>query len=142
VCEAELQEEGGTGGVLKSKEVGDLYSSDEPQFEFNRRTLFCLDLYNQAVKALRFPQKTSYSDDMESLNVNWWFVADYKKCVFYYSTDVLFFSHRRNGSANSKNWSWPKKWPMMTRIIVELKMVTYIIDFWFITVFGFVFSKA
>lgn len=67
VCDAELKEDGGDG-ALKSKEAGELYSSDEPQFEFNRRIAFCLDLYNQAVKALRFPQKSTYADDMESLN--------------------------------------------------------------------------
>ncbi|XP_078448250.1 putative 26S proteasome non-ATPase regulatory subunit 3 [Wolffia australiana] len=44
----------GNGWVL-SKETGDVYSSNEPQSAFNSRIAFCLNMHNEAVRALRFP---------------------------------------------------------------------------------------
>lgn len=40
---------------LYSKENVDVYSTEEPQAAFHKRFLFCNDIHNQAVKALRFP---------------------------------------------------------------------------------------
>jgi 26S proteasome regulatory subunit N3 len=37
-------------GWLTSAEVGDVYSTDEPQKAFHRRITFCLDVHNEAVK--------------------------------------------------------------------------------------------
>jgi hypothetical protein len=34
---------------------GDVYSTNEPQIAFNSRIAFCLNMHNEAVKALRFP---------------------------------------------------------------------------------------
>ncbi|KAI8816805.1 proteasome regulatory subunit C-terminal-domain-containing protein [Fimicolochytrium jonesii] len=43
-------------GYVKSKENVDIYSTNEPQHAFNQRITFCLNLHNESVKALRFPQ--------------------------------------------------------------------------------------
>lgn len=42
-------------GWMQSHEVADVYSSTVPQQEFHSRITFCLDLHNEAVKAMRFP---------------------------------------------------------------------------------------
>ncbi|KAJ1966418.1 26S proteasome non-ATPase regulatory subunit [Dispira parvispora] len=42
-------------GYIQSKEVLDVYSTAEPQAAFDQRIQFCLNLYNESVKALRFP---------------------------------------------------------------------------------------
>lgn len=42
-------------GWMVSKETGDIYSTNEPQFAFNSRISFCLNMHNEAVRALRFP---------------------------------------------------------------------------------------
>ncbi|CAD7701021.1 unnamed protein product [Ostreobium quekettii] len=39
---------------LKSVEVADVYSTSEPQKAFHARVAFCLDVHNEAVKAMRF----------------------------------------------------------------------------------------
>lgn len=45
-------------GWMLSKEIGDIYSTDEPQIAFNSRIAFCLNMHNEAVRALRFPPNT------------------------------------------------------------------------------------
>lgn len=42
------------GSFMQSKEVVDIYSTAEPQNAFHARIAFCLDLHNEAIKALRF----------------------------------------------------------------------------------------
>ncbi|ORZ22444.1 proteasome regulatory subunit C-terminal-domain-containing protein [Absidia repens] len=42
-------------GYMKSKEIIDIYSTNEPQAAFHQRISFCLNLHNDAVKAMRFP---------------------------------------------------------------------------------------
>ncbi|PHT97854.1 putative 26S proteasome non-ATPase regulatory subunit 3 [Capsicum chinense] len=42
-------------GWMVSKETGDIYSTNEPQIAFNSRIAFCLNMHNEAVRALRFP---------------------------------------------------------------------------------------
>ncbi|KAI8337186.1 proteasome regulatory subunit C-terminal-domain-containing protein [Chlamydoabsidia padenii] len=42
-------------GYMKSKEIVDIYSTNEPQTAFHQRITFCLNLHNDAVKAMRFP---------------------------------------------------------------------------------------
>ncbi|XP_009773691.1 putative 26S proteasome non-ATPase regulatory subunit 3 isoform X2 [Nicotiana tabacum] len=44
---------------LVSKATGDVYSTNEPQIAFNSRIAFCLNMHNEAVHALRFPQNLS-----------------------------------------------------------------------------------
>ncbi|XP_028401135.1 26S proteasome non-ATPase regulatory subunit 3-like [Dendronephthya gigantea] len=53
-------------GYVQSKEITDIYSTNEPQAAFHQRITFCLDIHNQSVKAMRFPPK-SYNKDLESL---------------------------------------------------------------------------
>ncbi|CAH8252936.1 unnamed protein product [Arabidopsis lyrata] len=45
-------------GWMVSKEIGDIYSTNEPQTAFNSRIAFCLNMHNEAVRALRFPPNT------------------------------------------------------------------------------------
>lgn len=51
------------------QENTDIYSTSEPQGAFHQRISFCLDIYNQSVKAMRFPPK-SYSKNLESFEVS------------------------------------------------------------------------
>lgn len=55
-------------GYLQSRETTDVYCTPEPQAAFHQRIAFCLDIYNQSVKAMRFPLK-SYHVDSESAEV-------------------------------------------------------------------------
>ena len=45
------------GGFIRSKDVADIYATGEPQKAFHRRIVFCLDVHNEAVKAMRYPDK-------------------------------------------------------------------------------------
>jgi 26S proteasome regulatory subunit N3 len=40
--------------VLMSKEVADVYITTEPQQAFHARTAFCMDIHNEAVRAMRY----------------------------------------------------------------------------------------
>lgn len=42
-------------GWMLSKETGDIYSTTEPQSAFDSRIAFCLNMHNEAVRALRYP---------------------------------------------------------------------------------------
>jgi len=42
-------------GYLYSKELPDVYATPEPQNALNKRIQFCLDIRNDAVKAMRYP---------------------------------------------------------------------------------------
>ncbi|RHZ70257.1 hypothetical protein Glove_273g12 [Diversispora epigaea] len=42
-------------GFMKSKEIVDIYSTNEPQYALNQRITFCSNLHNESVKAMRFP---------------------------------------------------------------------------------------
>lgn len=42
------------GGFMASRERPDVYSTAEPQAAFHARIAFCLDLHNEAIKAMRF----------------------------------------------------------------------------------------
>ncbi|XP_068666657.1 probable 26S proteasome non-ATPase regulatory subunit 3 [Aristolochia californica] len=52
-------------GFMLSKGTGDVYSTLEPQTAFNSRIAFCLNMHNEAVKALRFPPN-SHKKEKES----------------------------------------------------------------------------
>ena len=41
-------------GYVRSNEVLDLYGTTEPQSAFHSRIRFCLDLYNDSVRAMRY----------------------------------------------------------------------------------------
>ncbi|XP_055814712.1 probable 26S proteasome non-ATPase regulatory subunit 3 [Solanum dulcamara] len=43
-------------GWLVSKATGDVYSTYEPQIAFDSRIVFCLNMHNEALRALRFPR--------------------------------------------------------------------------------------
>lgn len=42
------------GGCLCSRELGDAYVTAEPQAAFHARTAFCMDIHNEAVRAMRY----------------------------------------------------------------------------------------
>jgi len=50
------------GGFVQSKEVADTYSSAEPVEALNKRIDFCLNIHNEAVRAMRFPPNASKPD--------------------------------------------------------------------------------
>lgn len=52
-----------TNGWMVSKEMGDVYSTNEPQIAFNSRIAFCLNMHNEAVKALRFPPNSHKKEE-------------------------------------------------------------------------------
>ncbi|WOL16795.1 hypothetical protein Cni_G25583 [Canna indica] len=52
-------------GWVVSKETGDVYSTNEPQIVFNSRIAFCLNMHNEAVRALRFPPNSSKEKESE-----------------------------------------------------------------------------
>jgi len=43
------------GKFMRSRETTDIYATTEPQEAFHKRVVFCLNLHNEAVKAMRFP---------------------------------------------------------------------------------------
>ncbi|KAK5976163.1 Proteasome regulatory subunit [Trichostrongylus colubriformis] len=50
---------------MRSSETVNVYTTTEPQMHFDSRIRYCLELHNQAVKALRFPPKNRC--DVESI---------------------------------------------------------------------------
>ncbi|OQR91890.1 26S proteasome non-ATPase regulatory subunit 3 [Achlya hypogyna] len=52
-------------GWMQSKETVDVYATTEPQQAFHKRITFCLDVHNEAVKAMRYPPG-AYKKDLES----------------------------------------------------------------------------
>ena len=59
VIDAEIDH---AAGELVSREVSDLYSTFEPQAAFHKRITFCLNVHNDAVKAMSFPPDAHKSD--------------------------------------------------------------------------------
>ena len=49
-------------GFMQSRESNDIYTSNDPQHMLNKRIKFCMDLHNDAVKALEYPQKEDKRD--------------------------------------------------------------------------------
>lgn len=52
-------------GTLVSKENVNIYATKDPFVAFDKRIKFCLETYDQSVRAMRFPPK-SYHGDLES----------------------------------------------------------------------------
>ncbi|WWC89523.1 uncharacterized protein L201_004447 [Kwoniella dendrophila CBS 6074] len=42
-------------GYLKSNKIKNLYETDEPSLQFNKRIQFCTQVYNESVRAMRYP---------------------------------------------------------------------------------------
>lgn len=47
---------------MRSQDVADVYTSNDPQSIYNKRIKFCMDLQNDAVNALEFPPKEDKRD--------------------------------------------------------------------------------
>ncbi len=52
--------------TMHSREIVDVYATNEPQAAFHKRVNFTLDMHAQAVKSLRFPQNIKPRADWES----------------------------------------------------------------------------
>jgi 26S proteasome regulatory subunit N3 len=52
-------------GILISHQSSSIYNTSEPQEAFSTRTSFCLDVYIEAMKAMRYPPPVS-KDDLQS----------------------------------------------------------------------------
>jgi 26S proteasome regulatory subunit N3 len=55
---------------LRSKPYSDVYATQEPAIEYHKRIEFCMQMHNEAVKAMSFPpnaHKTQAEMDAESL---------------------------------------------------------------------------
>eukprot|EP00928_Gymnodinium_smaydae_P024449 TRINITY_DN1977_c0_g1_i1.p1 TRINITY_DN1977_c0_g1~~TRINITY_DN1977_c0_g1_i1.p1 ORF type:complete len:504 (+),score=161.15 TRINITY_DN1977_c0_g1_i1:106-1617(+) len=50
---------------VKSNARYDLYASNEPQKAIHKRIAFCLQLHNDAVKAMAYPDESNEKDDLE-----------------------------------------------------------------------------
>lgn len=54
-------------GIMTCSSVSDVYSTDEPLQAFHARIAFCLDIHNEAYKAIRHdPQKKTWNEDPAS----------------------------------------------------------------------------
>lgn len=62
VIEAEINH---SDGFVKTKDLSNIYQTNEPQKAFHSRIAFCMDIYKHSVMAMRFPPK-SYHADLES----------------------------------------------------------------------------
>lgn len=47
---------------MRSQDTTDVYTSNDPQNIYNKRIKFCMDLHNDALKALEFPPKEDKRD--------------------------------------------------------------------------------
>jgi 26S proteasome regulatory subunit N3 len=47
---------------MRSQDLADVYTSNDPQNIYNKRIKFCMDLHNDATKALEFPPKEDKRD--------------------------------------------------------------------------------
>lgn len=50
------------GGFVQSREQGDTYATSEPLEAFHKRIEFCLNVHNEAVRAMRFHPSSNKSD--------------------------------------------------------------------------------
>eukprot|EP01027_Heterolobosea_sp_BB2_P008338 GEZU01012372.1.p1 GENE.GEZU01012372.1~~GEZU01012372.1.p1 ORF type:complete len:200 (+),score=95.01 GEZU01012372.1:71-670(+) len=53
------------GGFIQSKETIDVYSTNEPAAAFHKRTAFCWNIHNEAVKAMSFPETHKETEEEE-----------------------------------------------------------------------------
>lgn len=56
------------GGFVRSKEVFDVYSTAEPQAALNQRITFCLNMFDDTIRAQRYPP-TAYAKQFETAEV-------------------------------------------------------------------------
>lgn len=49
-------------GFMQSRDLNDVYATNDPQNAMDRRIKFCMDLHKEAVKALDYPQKEDKRD--------------------------------------------------------------------------------
>jgi 26S proteasome regulatory subunit N3 len=47
---------------VRTKDVIDIYSSNDPQLAFHKRITFCMNMYTDAVKAMEYPKTEEKKD--------------------------------------------------------------------------------
>jgi len=57
------------GKYMQSKELVDIYSTQEPQQQFQKRIQFCLDLHNDLVKAMRYKPGKKETESEEAKKI-------------------------------------------------------------------------
>jgi 26S proteasome regulatory subunit N3 len=57
-------------GFMKSKDVLDVYSTTEPQTALHKRIVFCLEVHNEAVRAMRFPDDAHAKSLMDAAEIS------------------------------------------------------------------------
>lgn len=55
-------------GFMQSREVNDIYQSNDPQHMLNKRIKFIMDLHKEAVKALEYPPDKEDKRDFGDLD--------------------------------------------------------------------------
>lgn len=63
VIEATIDHE---AGFLQTKDQHDVYATCEPQRVFHKRISFCLDLYNETIKAMRYPPDAYDKEEVDT----------------------------------------------------------------------------
>ena len=54
-----------SNGWMQSREIADINVTNEPQQAFHKRITFCMDVHNEAVKAMQYPPD-AHRKDLES----------------------------------------------------------------------------
>uniref|UniRef100_A0A6A7FYD6 26S proteasome non-ATPase regulatory subunit 3 isoform X1 n=1 Tax=Hirondellea gigas TaxID=1518452 RepID=A0A6A7FYD6_9CRUS len=57
-------------GYISSKLTSDVYSTYEPQMQFHKRIKFCMEIHNESVKALRYPDKPRSSEEQTPIELD------------------------------------------------------------------------
>jgi Proteasome regulatory subunit C-terminal len=78
---------------MQSKESGDIYSTQEPHSAFHRRITFCLDIHNEAVKAMRFAPDAHKQSQVFSLTSSLTYSPSKIILCGLESIQFLFFSY-------------------------------------------------
>jgi len=63
VIEATIDHE---AGFLQTQDQQDVYATSEPQTVFHKRISFCLDLYNDTIKAMRYPPDAYDKEEVDT----------------------------------------------------------------------------
>ena len=63
VIEATIDHE---AGFLETQDQQDVYATSEPQNVLHKRISFCLDLYNETIKAMRYPPDAYDKEDVDT----------------------------------------------------------------------------
>ena len=52
--------------TMHSNDIKEIYATTEPQIAFHRRVTFCLDVHNEALKAMMYPPQLKLMEDADA----------------------------------------------------------------------------